>query len=132
MLNLTECLHYQEWCPYKGRGALSMIVVHNAANADHAIHSTASQHSCHDHGTQCRKLPTSPILLHKSYSLHHLITGGQSEMMPMMSLAVKGLCAERVSGWHIDVPMCGYLLHINRVLTTDNCLNGLGIYWLSG
>ena len=57
-------LQYRKWCPYKWRGLVSTPIyarkVRNGpAGADQG-HSTASQGSCHVHGTPCWKPPTLP------------------------------------------------------------------------
>ena len=67
-LHLTECcLQVQKWCPYKGRGVVPEPVcankVRNGPASANQGFSTASQGSCHVHGTPCWNPPTSPILL---------------------------------------------------------------------
>ena len=59
VLHLTEyCLQVQKWCPYKGRGVYpepvcANMVRNGPASADQGF-STASQCSCHVHGTPSR------------------------------------------------------------------------------
>ena len=66
-LHLTECcLQVQKWCPYKGRGVIpepvcASKVRNGPAGADQGF-STASQGSCHVHGTPSWNPPTSPYL----------------------------------------------------------------------
>ena len=68
MLLLTEnCLQYQKWSPYKGRGVVSMPVCvkrerNGLASADQGL-SRANQDSCHVHGILCPSSPIPPFLL---------------------------------------------------------------------
>ena len=93
LLPTENCLQYQKWCPYKGRGVVSMPVCANKvrngpASADQG-HSTASQGSCHVHGTPCWNPPTSPYPTspYLENGLRQLITCGQSQMTSILVIS---------------------------------------------
>ena len=118
-LHLTECcLQVQKWCLYKGRGVVPEPVCANKvrngpASADQGF-STASQGSCHVHGTPCWNPPTSPYPAFftsswttDSESLnHHFQLPSLSSRRAYFKLLTTYKCLNSYTFFHLAITPC--------------------------